>query len=228
MIITCQHEWVKQCQLRYRVEPPIGYRFENAHYPEPECRNGTETVRLWYPDHIVHGAIQTLNLQHPCMHGYRVHTEKDILQEVYPEYSELYKEAYKFCQSFAVKRLNKIIHAERDEFGRSIFALKSLSNAYQGQEKDERGVPVGLIENGKRLHIDKDEFGRSKRAMTNLEKMNREKDEFGRSVNGVKGAEKLHAQVWESMIDGFRSGAGPVARHNKANGWDPAARIRVS
>jgi hypothetical protein len=147
---------------------------------------------------------------------------------VYPEYLELYEEAYTFCQSFAAKRLNKVLHEERDEFGRSVFALKSLSNAYQGQEKDERGVPVGLIENGKRLHKDKDEFGRSKRAMDNLEKINKEKDEFGRSVNSVKNAEKLHAQVWESTIDGFRSGAGPVARHNKANGWDPGARVRIS
>ena len=101
MIITCQHEWVKQCQLRYRSEPPTGYHFEDAHYPEPECRNGAETARLWYPDHIVHGALQTLNLLHPCMHGCRVHVEREILLTVYPEYAELYEEAYKFCQSFA-------------------------------------------------------------------------------------------------------------------------------
>ena len=100
-IITCQHEWVEQCQLRYRVEPPAGFHFEDAHYPEPECRNGIETVRLWYPDHIVQGALQTLNLQHPCMHGKGVHTERSILQMVYPEYLPLHGEAYTLCQRFA-------------------------------------------------------------------------------------------------------------------------------
>ena len=35
-------------------------------------------------------------------------------------------------------------------------------------------------------------------------------------------------QVWESTVDGFRANAGNVAKHNKVNGWDPAARVRVS
>lgn len=103
-IITCQHEWVEQCQIRYRVEPPLGYHFEDAHYPEPECRNGIETVSLWYPDHIVQGALQTLNFQHPCMHGYRVQKERDILKEVYPEYLNIFEKAYAFCQKFASVR----------------------------------------------------------------------------------------------------------------------------
>jgi hypothetical protein len=34
--------------------------------------------------------------------------------------------------------------------------------------------------------------------------------------------------VWESTMDGFRSNPGAVALHNKANGWDPGARVRVS
>jgi hypothetical protein len=56
------------------------------------------------------------------------------------------------------------------------------------------------------------------------EKIHREKDELGRS----KTAMKTNNQVWESTIDGFRSNAGAVAYHNKANGWDPKARIRIS
>jgi hypothetical protein len=103
-IITCQHEWVKHCQLRYRVEPPTGYHFEDAHYPQPKCKNGVSTITLWYPDHVVHGALQTLNLQHPCMHGYRVHVERDIVQNVYPEYLGVFEEAYTFCQKFASEK----------------------------------------------------------------------------------------------------------------------------
>jgi hypothetical protein len=43
--------------------------------------------------------------------------------------------------------------------------------------------------------------------------------------------EKLRArgkEVWESTVDGFRSNAGNVVQHNKRNGWDPNARIRIS
>jgi hypothetical protein len=39
---------------------------------------------------------------------------------------------------------------------------------------------------------------------------------------------KTVSQVWESTIDGFRSHSGGVAIHNRANGWDTKARIRIS
>jgi hypothetical protein len=48
-----------------------------------------------------------------------------------------------------------------------------------------------------------------------------------RSKGGKKGGKSSTSQVWESLIDGFRSNAGCVAYHNKARGWDPDARIRV-
>ena len=100
-------------------------------------------------------------------------------------------------------KLNQVIHAEKDEFGRSVFAMMSLANTYQG-EKDERGISLDRIRNGVRLHSEKDEFGRSAVAM------------------------RVNNQIWESTKDGFRSNAGCVARHNKLNGWDPKDRIRIS
>jgi hypothetical protein len=45
---------------------------------------------------------------------------------------------------------------------------------------------------------------------------------------GKEGGKKTAAQIWESTVDGFRSHAASVARHNKARGWDPNARIRIS
>jgi hypothetical protein len=46
--------------------------------------------------------------------------------------------------------------------------------------------------------------------------------------NASQCGKKTASQVWESTVDGFRSSAGNVARHNTANGWDPAARVRIS
>jgi hypothetical protein len=42
-----------------------------------------------------------------------------------------------------------------------------------------------------------------------------------------KGASKMNSQVWESTVDGFKGRACSVALHNKANGWDPAAKVKV-
>jgi len=36
------------------------------------------------------------------------------------------------------------------------------------------------------------------------------------------------SQKWQSTVDGFVSNAPRVATHNKKNGWDPNARIRIS
>jgi hypothetical protein len=36
------------------------------------------------------------------------------------------------------------------------------------------------------------------------------------------------SQKWQSTVDGFVSNAPRVASHNKKNGWDPNARIRIS
>jgi hypothetical protein len=35
------------------------------------------------------------------------------------------------------------------------------------------------------------------------------------------------SQIWESTVDGYRGRASSVALHNKANGWDLNARVRI-
>jgi hypothetical protein len=42
-----------------------------------------------------------------------------------------------------------------------------------------------------------------------------------------KGGRNTARQTWESTVDGFQGNAGNVAKHNRANGWDPNARKRV-
>ena len=43
----------------------------------------------------------------------------------------------------------------------------------------------------------------------------------------IKNATITNSQVWESLIDGYRSTPSGVANHNKANGWDPGARVKI-
>jgi len=99
-LITCQHEWVEHCRLRYRCNPPVGYWFEDAHYPLSKKMGGTSTVPLWYPDHIVQGVLQTLEYNYPCIFTRNV-DEPGVLAEVYPEYLNLYREAEFISKSCA-------------------------------------------------------------------------------------------------------------------------------
>lgn len=212
--ITCQHEWVLHCQAGYRCEPPEGFHFENAHYPLSEKEGGTGTVRLWYPDHIVQGALQTLELKRPCIDTRKYKKELEILNEIYPQYVELYNKAYKFCKQYQGENLNNKIHAnkteggksvhsseiakrlhsEKDEANRSVNAVKGAIKAHS--KKDEKGRSLLGVANAERLNSQKDADGKSTIARKNGLKniLNKEKDELGRSVNAVKGAATTHRE----------------------------------
>ncbi len=114
-----QSEWVECCLSRYRCEPPEGYHFEEAHYPVSRAMGGTDTIRLWYPDHIIQGCLQTWELNYPCLDPRKVNLERGVIKEVYPEYLDLYEKTISWCQSFFAKRLHeekvdgKSVHASR-------------------------------------------------------------------------------------------------------------------
>jgi hypothetical protein len=113
-------------------------------------------------------------------------------------------------------------------------------------------TPEQKIKYGRRAaeacHRQKNEEGKSINAIKCGQASNKKKDNQGRSINAVKGAIAANAsmtpeqktersrkaatntnkQVWESTVDGFKGNAGAVANHNKANGWDPNARVKVN
>ena len=97
------------------------------------------------------------------------------------------------------KRTNEIIHAKKDDWGRSIHAVKAVTAAHK--EKDELGRSVNAVKAGKAGHEEKDDRGKSVSAMKAGKKgglsAHENKDELGRSTNGVKAAETMNAQKWE-------------------------------
>ena len=46
-------------------------------------------------------------------------------------------------------------------------------------------------------------------------------------LDNRKGAAVTNSQKWMSTVDGFVSTSGNVAQHNRRNGWDPAARVKI-
>ena len=154
IMITCQHEWVKQCLIKYRFESlPEDEHWEDAHYPIPECRNGTETVKLWSRDHAVHGFLQSEDLNQVCFHGFRRKTDRSLIEAHYSEYLELcdrwfieaQKRAFQAkliknpnCQSEAAQKIPNISRSEGGKVsGRDNVLLGRgfLSDEYLSSEK---------------------------------------------------------------------------------------------
>ena len=152
-LITCQHEWVDICTTRYRCEPPVGYHFEDAHYPISKKLGGTNTVPLWYPDHIVQGCLQTWELKYPCIDPRKVNQEREIVRTAYPEYLDLYEKTLRWCQSYFAGRLH-----DRKINGKSAHASRlgklsdpSIRVAASHAKKNKEGKSIHAVNLGKTL-----------------------------------------------------------------------------
>lgn len=148
-MITCQHEWVQQCQIKYRYESlPEGEHWEDAHYPVPECLGGTETVRLWSRDHAVHGYLQSEDLDQVCFHGYRRKTDRRLIEKHYPEYLELSDRWFIEAQRRA---LQKAIEKDPNHQSKAA-SVSGRNNVKSGHLDKIRKMrdPVGVVERAKK------------------------------------------------------------------------------
>jgi hypothetical protein len=185
-----QHEYVRKCYDYYRENgltpgDPNDGDWQDAHYPAPQG-DGDTTILLLVDHHQVQGLLQSEEYGRCCFwmgdakrfltHGPFVERWFE-LWDVYDKWSKVNAER---------------LHKEKDEFGRSIHALKTLVKAHD--EKDEFGRSVHQSMASKAAHAKKDEFGRSVLGVRNAERLNKEKDEFGRSVVGVRNAERLNKE----------------------------------
>lgn len=148
-----QSDWVNLCQCRYRCDPPTGYHFEEAHYPVSRALGGTETVRLWYPDHIVQGCLQTWESRYPCLDPRKVNQEREVIRAVYPEHLDLYDRTVSWCQGYFAKRLHdekingKSVHASR--IGK--LSNPAIRTAASHAKKTKDGKSVHAVNLGKTL-----------------------------------------------------------------------------
>jgi hypothetical protein len=135
-MITCQHEWIEHCQIKYRFEPlPDGEHWEDAHYPVPECQGGTETVKLWSRDHAVHGFLQSEDLDQVCFHGYRRKSDRTLIEKYYPEYLELCDQWFIEAQRRANKRRQEV----HPDLSKEIFNRLRSENPELYREAGRRG-----------------------------------------------------------------------------------------
>ena len=163
------------------------------------------------------------------LHALKPHVEKDDLG-----------------RSVNAVKAARASHFKKDESGRSVNAIKAgkaSAEATPIEMKRERGRKGAEILNAILSSEQKREFGRrgaeAAAEIVTLEQRKSWGHEGGKAsalaltieqkkAKGKKFGDIVSSQIWESIIDGFRGNAGNVVRHNKAKGWDPAARIRIS
>jgi hypothetical protein len=98
----------------------------------------------------------------------------------------------------------------------------SLSSCSEGGKKGD-GRP-----GAEALHLKKDPNGKSIQGLKNARKLNEVMTPQQKTERSKRAANSTNSQKWKSAVDGFTGRACSVALHNKANGWDPAARVKIS
>ena len=181
---------------------------EFAHCPQPE-RYGDGGYYLLHEHHQQQGLIQSKDVGECCF--FLGHAKQWLENLTY--FPDDYFELWNIYDEYSKKQAGeagKTAHAEKNEGGKSKHAIKAAKTANEV------------------IHREKDHQGRSLHALRTLSHVHDEKNENGKSVLSVMNARVMNSQVWMSTFDGFRGNAGNVSQHNRRNGWDPKAKVKVS
>jgi len=225
-------------------------KFEDAHYPTPKCKHGTETIPLWSCDHSLQGLFQSEELDHPCLDGRS--KEKDIrnLTKFYPEYLPLF---YKW-DKIRMYRAGKASMVEKDEDGKSVHAQLMNERSWElNREARIQGcVKAGLksgpingpalYQNSKGIWDPEYDYvrkewssnaGKIGGAVTVEKKVGlhdpKYKEQFRQQ--SIENGSKTSAQVWECLVTGHTAPPGPLSNYQKGKGInykDKSLRRRLS
>jgi len=187
---------------------------EFAHSPYPEGM-GETGYYLLHAHHQQQGILQSKDVGQCCF--FSGYAKQWLLTCSYwpDNYFELW-DIYEKYASLHAKECAKIVHKEKDEFGRSVHGVKSAERLHA--ERDENGKSIQGVKNNIRmnqeLHKERDEFGKSVHAL----KIHNEKNEEGKSVVAVragrKAAEKLHKEK-----DEFGRSLHALKMHSEKDGF---------
>ena len=194
-----QREFVESCLVKYQQEEiPTNQVWEDAHYPTPKCKGGTEIIKLWSSDHTLQGILQSAELDHRCFH-HRANTQDLFnLTSYYPEYLELF-------ESLKVKFNTRVGRENASSGGRKCVELGLGIHAPGGKSYGHRKceeLGVGIHSPGVRSKAGK--------------------------IGGRVSAKILNSQRWKCTVTGHISTPGGLSRYQKSRGIDTSLRIRVT
>jgi hypothetical protein len=148
---------------------------EFAHCPLPQGM-GEKGYYLTHEDHQPQGLLQSKDLGRLCFYIGQAHRWLLNCDPMPANYFELWGIYDEFAGENA-RKLNKTLHGEKNEFGRSVLGVKAADRLHR--EKDENGKSVQAMKwgkkGGKKIMEEKNEDGKSKHAV-----------KIGR-LSGVKG-----------------------------------------
>jgi len=146
-----QKEFVEGCYNWYReadLQPgnPEDGDWDEAHYPVPKCKDGTETILLLREHHAVQGVIQSEELQWRCIFGWE---EKYLEGEYLELFNKWMSEGRKLYFANQTEE-EKILFAEKCREGRArmteeeriLWAEKCRASAaaYHGRKTEEEKI----------------------------------------------------------------------------------------
>ena len=202
-------EFVLDCLNRYSREGLTvnANNGEFAHYPKPECLGGTTGAYLLHGDHQLHGLLQSIDFGKCCF--YPGHVKKWLLsyKEVLDDFEYLWEVYERYTSQHGAERAALIPLEDKRRGG--LTAVQRKAGIHNPKNKDK------VIENNRQNAL------KAVQSKTGIH------DPSLRDKCLEAGA-RARAQIWESTVDGFKGNAGNVAKHNKAIGADPKARVRVS
>jgi hypothetical protein len=216
-------EFALSC-LRYYEEQGIVVDATNgqfAHCPYPEGMGETGYYLLW-EHHQQQGLIQSRDVGKMCFFSGDVKkwlTECDPMPDNYFELWDIYEE-------FQTKNAKEHLapwgqKAVQDKTGIHNPSNRDLVLKASTYARDNE---VGIFDPVNKEKVIQGSIKSGRQAVVNKTGIfSPEYEEKHAEVGRASGSQR-----WTSTMDGYTSNAPRVASHNRRNGWDPNARIRIS
>ena len=219
---------------------PHHYEMEWNHWLPKACFPDLPLGQwLTLKQHAIASALQTLALKENCLCPWHIrYLPESLWKEVRPLYVQDKKE-------IGLKQVaNEVgIHAPgmksiggkasaqaHKERGDGIYNFKTASEwGTKGGSKTAQ-MQVGIHAPGahEKYHAKKVEGGREGGKIGGARAAQLKVGAHGRSKEKMsEDGKKAAYTLWKSTVDGFVGNAGNVAQHNRANDWDPNARVRI-
>lgn len=223
MQLPTQEQFVRDCMDKYFfTEIPSDQKWEEAHFPTPECLGGEDTVMLWSADHTVQGLLQSVELDHKCF--YHSANGKDLcnLETYYPEYLQLFAQLKSQFGSRQGEKAAAISKAN----SAGIFApgMQSANGKIGGTRSAE--LKVGIFgRSAEQMTVD----GRKSAAINKVNGSNAFFNPELRLVITKKGAAVQHAQQWQSTHTDFEQYVSTpcgLSAWQRKRGIDTSLRVR--
>jgi hypothetical protein len=225
---------------------PHHYRMEWNHFL-PQCIFGDQPIGhyLLLRQHAIATALQTLAFKKKCLCGWHQNYLPDTLRQLTHIY---YVEAGRKTggENKSLKRgicdpdihkLGHVVEAKRQNGLRVSRHFMEQSLGIFDPQFEEK-IHVTRVKSGKDAFANKTGIHDpdNKQLVLNAGRIPMEQGlgifdpkNKDKVLKGSRKAGKIAiSQRWKSTIDGYVSTAPSVANHNKRNGWDPGARVRIS